>query len=277
MPKAGPKNISASAICHQHLSGLTCFAASIKCLSAFVILFIFGSGLDIKKYPAFGNTLTLAVIQIDIKLLMKFVPFFTLTLICVSSFGQFNLSKLDSSSLPRNIKYVSHIINAVKWTDSLGLNYVVTTETGRVYSKAKDEEDLFDAFLYAYHYIVKKDSTKLLWKLYDYNKGCDLDLDFYFIDRTFAVTDLDKNGIAEVWIMYKNSCHGDVSPVPTKIIMYEGSKKYALRGETKVQVSAKDFVGGSYSLDENFKNGRLVFRQYAVTLWNKNKKEKWHR
>ncbi len=33
-----------------------------------------------------------------------------------------------------------------------------------------------------------------------------VDLDLYFIDYAFAVTDLDKNGIAEVCIMCKNSC-----------------------------------------------------------------------
>ena len=215
--------------------------------------------------------------QIDIKLKMKFATFLTLTLIGISSFGQIKLTKLDSSSLPKNIKYAGHIINAVKWTDSLGLNYVVTTETGKIYSKVKGEGDLFDAFLYAYHYVVKNDSAKLIWKIYDYNKGCGLDLDFYFIDKIFAVTDLDKNGIAEAWVMYKNSCHGDVSPVPTKIIMYEGNKKYVLRGESKVQVSATDFAGGTYTLDDNFKNGQPAFRQYAQNLWNKNKNETWHR
>jgi hypothetical protein len=216
--------------------------------------------------------------QIDIKLLMKFTTFLILnTLIGFSSYGQIKLTKLDSSSLPKRIKYVGRIINAVKWTDSLGLNYAVTTETGRIYSKAKDEEDLFDAFLYAYHYVVKNDSTKLSWRIYDYNKGCNLDLNFYFIDKAFAVTDLDKNGLAEIWVMYKNSCHGDVSPVPTKIIMYEGNKKYALRGESKVQVSATDFVGGTYTLDDNFKNGKSIFRQYAENIWSKNKNETWHR
>jgi hypothetical protein len=216
--------------------------------------------------------------QIDIKLLMKFTTFLILnTLIGFSSYGQIKLTKLDSSSLPKRIKYAGRIINAVKWTDSLGLNYAVTTETGRIYSKAKDEEDLFDAFLYAYHYVVKNDSTKLIWRIYDYNKGCGLDLNFYFIDKAFAVTDLDKNGLAEIWVMYKNSCHGDVSPVPTKIIMYEGNKKYALRGESKVQVSATDFVGGTYTLDDNFKNGKSIFRQYAENIWSKNKNETWHR
>jgi hypothetical protein len=215
--------------------------------------------------------------QIDIKLLMKFSTFLIMALVHISSYGQIKLTKLDSSNLPQNLKYVGHIINAVKWTDSLGLNYVLTTETGRIYSKVKDEEDLFDAFLYGYHYVIKNDSAKLIWKIYDYNKGCDLDLDFYFIDKAFAVTDLDKNGIAEVWVIYKNSCHGDVSPVPTKIIMYEANKKYTLRGESRVQVSAKDYVGGNYIVDENFKNGKLAFKQYAEKLWALNKVEKWHR
>src|SRR5438045_6272198 len=100
---------------------------------------------------------------------------------------------------------------------------------------------------------------------------------YYFVDKAFAVTDLDKNGVAEVWVMYKNSCHGDVSPVTTKIIMYEGTKKYALRGESRVKVSATDYEGGSYILDDNFKNGESAFRKYAEKLWAQNKIEKWHR
>lgn len=91
------------------------------------------------------------------------------------------------------------------------------------------------------------------------------------------MTDLDKNGVAEVWVMYKNSCHGDVSPVPTKIIMYEANKKCALRGESRVKVSAIDYIGGSYTLDESFKNRPLIFKNYAEKLWTQNKMEKWHR
>lgn len=208
---------------------------------------------------------------------MKFATSLILLLIYTSSYGQFKLTKLDSSSLPKSIKYVGQIVHAVKWQDSLGLNYLIATETGKIYSKIKDEEDLFDAYLYAYHYVVNNDSTKLIWRIYDYNKGCGLDLDFYFMGKAFAITDLDKNGLSEIWVMYKNSCHGDVSPVPTKIIMYEGIKKYALRGESRVKASAIDFIGGNYSLDDNFKNGQLVFRQYAEKLWTKNKMEKWHR
>jgi hypothetical protein len=110
--------------------------------------------------------------------------------------------------------------------------------------------------------VVNGDSSKLLWKVYDFNKECPVDLDLYFINKTFAVTDLDKNGIAEVWIMYKNYCHGDISPVPTKIIMYEGNTKYALRGESRVNK-----MGGNYTLDDNFRKGNVTFKQYAKKLW----------
>jgi hypothetical protein len=102
-------------------------------------------------------------------------------------------------------------------------------------------------------------------------------MDFYFVAKTFAVTDLNNNGKAEVWMMYKNSCHGDVSPVPIKIIMYENNKKFAVRGTTKVQVSATDYMGGGFSFDEAFKNAPAIFKQYAEKLWKQNKIETWHR
>jgi len=207
---------------------------------------------------------------------MKLITLLILTLISISSFAQIAITKLDAKTLPKHLKYEGHVIDAVKWTDSLGLNYVITSETGKIPSRVKDSDGR-DAYLYAYHYVVKKDTAKLVWRIYDFSDDCPVDLTVFFINNTFAVTDLDNNGLAEVWVMYKNSCHGDVSPVPTKIIMYEDSKKYALRGESKVKVSDQDYGGGTYKLDENFKTGNPLFRKYAENLWNKYKIETWNR
>lgn len=201
---------------------------------------------------------------------MKKTILFGLLFSCISSFGQVNLVQLKSSDIPSNMKHEGKMVNAIRWEDNFGLNYVITTETGRIYRENKTEQEVFDAYLYAYHYVIKGDSTKLNWRVYDYNKGCDLDLDFYFISKAFAITDLDKDGIAEVWLMYKNCCHGDVGPIPTKIIMYEGLKKYAVRGESKVKISEKDYAGGNYTLDANFKGGPFVFMEYAKKLWEQN-------
>jgi len=183
--------------------------------------------------------------------------------------------KLDNRSIPKAIKYTGHIINAVRWTDSLGDNIVLTTETGETKSKSIPDDDYRDAALYAYHYMVQGDSLKLTWKVYDFTKDCPVDIRANFIANTFAITDLNKDGKAEVWLMYRTVCHGDVSPSNMKIIMYEDNKKFAIRGSNRVEVSGTESVGGQYSFDEAFKKAPEVFRHYATQLWKKNMIETW--
>jgi len=191
------------------------------------------------------------------------------------SFAQIKVNKIDSTKLPKTIKFAGKITNSAKWTDSLGTHYVLLTETGEYFSKDQENNEFTNAELFVYHYVIKNDSLKLIWKIYDHNKNCEFDIFTKFIDKAFKVTDLDKNGISEIWVMYENQCTSDVSPAPTKIIMYEGNKKYAIRGENKVKVSEKSFFGGQYNLDENFKKGNPLFRQFGISLWEKNILKKW--
>lgn len=192
------------------------------------------------------------------------------------------VEKIDSTQLPTTIKYEGFIKNAVRWKDNLGDNIVITTETGyHINKKFKHEfDDSSDAELFAYHYIVSGNDAKLNWKVYDYISDCPVDLTASFVKNTFQVTDLNNNGIAETWLMYKTVCHGDVSPSDMKIIMYEGKQKYAMRGENKVQTGVDDngkkqFEGGEYKFDENFKKAQKVFKDQAQKLWNDNLIETW--
>jgi hypothetical protein len=197
---------------------------------------------------------------------------FVLTQTCVA---QFPLTKLDRNSIPRGIQYNGKIVRAVRWTDSTGTNIVILTATGEIRSKNSADEDYSDGALYAYHFIVSGDSLRQTWKVYDYVKECPVDMFLYFVEKSFIVTDLDKDGRAEVWIMYKSSCQGDVSPIPMKIVMYEDDKKFALRGTTRVQVSEKEYSGGSFTFDEAFTKGPATFRQYADKLWKQHRVETW--
>ncbi|HWJ30500.1 MAG TPA: hypothetical protein VNS32_28465 [Flavisolibacter sp.] len=202
---------------------------------------------------------------------MKKVWFIPIIFVCQYCFAQPKISKLDKNSIPKNIHYAGHIVNAVRWADTTGDHIIITTETGETQSKGQDLDDSYkDAALYAYHYIVQTDSLKLIWKVYDFVKECPLDLKANYIKNTFAVTDLNKDGKAEIWKMYKTACRGDVSPSDMKIIMYEDNKKYAVRGTNKVKVSEKEYMGGQYTFDEAFKKAPEVFRQYAIQLWKKN-------
>jgi hypothetical protein len=205
---------------------------------------------------------------------MKFTLICIFLLMSVYSFGQIVTTKIDTLKLPKEVKYPGKITYAVSWTDSLGLNYLFLTETGEYITKSPEGHDWKNAMLYAYHYIRKNDSKKLLWRVYDYSKDCPFDISLKFIDKALNVTDLDKNGVAEVWLMYENQCTSDVSPAPTKIIMYEGNKKYAVRGENIIQISKDRYGDGKYTLDESLKKGNPLFKQFAINLWEKNKVKK---
>jgi hypothetical protein len=189
--------------------------------------------------------------------------------------GQVKLSFLESTKLPPGIKYEGKIRNAVRWTDAAGDNIVITSETGAAKAKDASDESEQDAALYAYHYIMAGDSVRLTWKVNDHSKACPVDINVNFIKNSFAVTDLDKNGKAEVWLMYRIACRGDVSPAVMKIIMYEDDKKYAVRGTNKVKVSEREYSGGAYKMDEAFEKAPEAFRIYAAALWKKNIMETW--
>lgn len=192
------------------------------------------------------------------------------------------VTKIDSTQFPRSIKYEGFIKNAVRWKDNSGDNIVITTETG-IYKNEKqghEFEDSSDAELYAYHFIISNNEAKQIWRVKDFIADCPVDIIAAFVKNTFKITDLDKNGIAEIWLMYKTVCHGDVSPCDMKIIMYEGNQKYAIRGRNKVEFGTDDngkrlFEGGEFKFDDNFKKAPKVFRQFAEDLWNKNIIENW--
>jgi hypothetical protein len=202
--------------------------------------------------------------------IFSFLFYFLISLPCVA---QVKLTKLDKKTIPASLQYTGNIVNAVRWTDNSGDHIVITTETGEVASKG--DESSRDAAVYAWHYSIKQDSALLTWKMQDFVKECPVDIVAGFVRNSFGVTDLDKNGETEIWLMYKMVCRGDVSPVNMKIIMYETGKKYAVRGTNQVKVSEKDFTGGEYSFDEAFKKAPDVFRKYAEQLWKKNILEKW--
>lgn len=178
---------------------------------------------------------------------------------------------VDSTQIPKSIQFNGNLKKAIKWKDKIGENLVILSESGyHRNEKFKHEfDDSSDFELFAYHFSLTKNSSQQIWKMYDFVTDCPVDIEAEFDSQFPTVTDLNKNGIAEVWIMYKTGCHGDVSPVSLKLIMYEGNKKYAMRGENKVQVGADDYLGGEYKFDKAFESVP-VFKNFATKLWNEN-------
>jgi hypothetical protein len=206
---------------------------------------------------------------------MKLLTLALFLAIFQNAFAQIKSVILDKKAIPKSIRYTGHIITAVRYTDNEGEHIVITTETGEETVKSKEDGDSFrKAEVYAYDYKVNNGAATLYWQMHDFTDECSFDIKAKYVPNTFAITDLNKDGKAEVWLMYMTACRSDVSPASMKIIMHEGIKKYAVRGTSRVRVSDKDYVGGEHTMDPLLKAGPEAFRQYALQLWKKNLMEK---
>ncbi len=131
--------------------------------------------------------------------------------------------------MPANITYKGRIKQLVKFTDTTGTYLLIATQTAaQVQGRNNDNRN---AHLYAYVFRWQnKGTANLLWQLNDGIDDCPLGVMADFITGTIRITDVDKNSVAEVWLMYRTACRGDVSGAETKIIMHQGNTKYAMRG-----------------------------------------------
>ncbi|MGQ9896034.1 MAG: M949_RS01915 family surface polysaccharide biosynthesis protein [Acidobacteriota bacterium] len=154
-----------------------------------------------------------------------------------------------------------------RWNDLDGEHYLILTETGPFGSRqpSLDFDTPQTAELYAYCFTVTNGRFSQAWRITDFVRDCPLDTTAEFIPAATEITDLDNDGSAEVWVMYKTACRSDVSPATLKIIMYEGNQKYALRGRTRIALP--DFSdGGEQSPDARLRTNRR-FLQHAKRKW----------
>ena len=183
-------------------------------------------------------------------------------------------TKVPFNEIPSFIAYKGVPKNTIRWSDSQGIHYILTSETG-IYKPIDAEDDGASAELFAYHYIMTNNIPEKQWNVYDYIKDCPVDIEAAFIKNTLHITDLDNDGVKEIWLMYRKVCHGDVSPLEMKIIMYEGSEKHAMRGHNKIQLTGTESYGGEYKFDANFKNAPTVFRSFGKKMWNEHLTHNW--
>lgn len=174
---------------------------------------------------------------------------------------------LAVKQLPPSTKYKGKYKQGISWTDSIGVHTVFMTETGVIDSPPPAEDGSRSANLYAYHLVSKNSINKTVWTLNDGVEDCPVDVEANFLSRKIVTTDLDKDGIPEIWLVYQVGCHGDVSPLDMKIIMHEGASKFAVRGHTKVRVGEKEYDGGDYKLDASFQKAPAAFAEYAKRFW----------
>lgn len=206
---------------------------------------------------------------------------------------------IAAADLPQNLKFKGKVKQAWQWTDKLGDNILITSVVAPFDVKDEDGNEAQTAEVHAFHYVKKEGDYTLLWQMNDAVKECPLDMFCDFINGSTNVTDLDNNGVAETKVQYATSCHGDVSPSYMKLIMYEGTVKYSLRGnmwikdspESKFDVTAENVnletlpgynkekdewsekTFGRYETEKEFAGAAQAFLVYARSEWLKFVKE----
>ena len=108
--------------------------------------------------------------------------------------------------------------------------------------------------------------------MYDYTKCFGVDWFTGFVPKATTITDLDNDGIAEISLPYVLICRGGMDPGEMKIIMYEGSTKYALRGSTMLMCKSEHSYGGEYKPSDNLKSNK-AFMEFLKKHWDRNKCE----
>lgn len=189
-------------------------------------------------------------------------------LLTAPAYAQVRTTALAPAAVPAALKRTGRVVQALRYTDRTGTYTVLATQSGPTADPAGEGQR---ADLYAYHYPAA--GTAPSWQVHDFVADCPLDLQAAFRPRGLAVTDLDQDGTAEVWLVYRTVCRGDVSPSIQKIIMYEGPRKYAVRGTTRVAIGGGAADGGTYTFDAAWQGAPAAFRQQATRLWQQHLNE----
>jgi hypothetical protein len=184
----------------------------------------------------------------------------------LASRAQLRTSPLAPAAVPTTLKHAGRVVQALRYTDRTGTYTVLATQSGPAADPAaKDTDGAQRADIYAYQYPAA--GTAPTWQVHDFVADCLLDLEARFRPKGLTVTDLNQDGTAEVWLVYRTVCRGDVSPSTQKIIMYEGPRKYAVRGTSRLSLGNGQHDGGSYTFDAALQAAPATFRQHAAQLW----------
>ncbi|WP_460418336.1 M949_RS01915 family surface polysaccharide biosynthesis protein [Pseudomonas sp. microsymbiont 2] len=103
--------------------------------------------------------------------------------------------------------------------------------------------------------------------------GLDLDVDFY--TDVSDVSDLNKDGIAEVTVASHSFCGGGIDPHDIAIEMREGQAVYTITGQSLITPPGEDPFGGEREDSASLKNAPQVLRAHMDAVWQQVYKRPW--
>lgn len=122
--------------------------------------------------------------------------------------------------------------------------------------------------LHALQFVDTQAGWKQEWAINDKQVCKGLDIEAEFDSALTSVTDIDLNGVAESSVAYHMTCAGGIEPKPTKVIMRQGGSKYAVRGESLIQIDGVPSYGGTFTVDPILET-KPALKLHLVSIWKK--------
>jgi len=169
------------------------------------------------------------------------------------------LFKYDFFDFEKKELVWGEVVDGVMWNDKKGENILIRSVVSEIKTNGNH--------LYTYHFLKEHNEFKLVRKLTDYVKNCDLDLFSNHNIESIELTDIDKDTIGEVSFSYTNdcSCLEDSLGISTKLMLITKGEKYAIRG---LMHSKKSDAFSEYALGGNLKK-RDLYRRFLIKKWKK--------
>lgn len=168
--------------------------------------------------------------------------------------------------LPPFVDFTGEDSDTLTWVDGQGVHLLLLEQSRAVWN---EEEGTTSKSIQATHWLMKDGRHKKTWSFEDGIKDCPVDVEAKFLTAP-RFTDLDKDGIYEVWLMVQKACKGDVSPSEVQVIMVDKENKtYCLEAEQLLVFQDKSRDGGAYDL-KDFRQLPRAYQDYAVEYLLKN-------
>ena len=186
--------------------------------------------------------------------------------ICTTFQSEINASPIlvdTTFSVPAQIQAVSkgNIQHKFLYSDKLGQHILIL-------SRLETKIPIPSVDLRATLYVSGNNKWKQEWIIYDKQDCAELDLDADFNKPSTIITDLDSNGIFESTVVYQMACSGGIDYKITKAILQEGKSKYAVRGDSYVNVGGMAPFGGNYIADKTLES-KPGFKKHLIFLWKR--------
>lgn len=168
-------------------------------------------------------------------------------------------------------------IKSVHFHDREGEGLLVLSRVDGQATDPDTEEEVDKVVLQAtlYGRASAADAFKARWQIEQETTcpGLDLDVDFY--TDVSDVSDLNKDGVAEVTVASHSFCGGGIDPHDIAIEMREGQASYTITGQSLITPPGEEPFGGEREDSASLKNAPQVLREHMDAVWQQVYKRPW--